>query len=823
MKRIITTITYSLLFILFITSDLQSKTFPFIFEQAAESDNMMLGTQKAEAIVLNTQYAEFVFATAPQEILFENFPVSFGTLGAVKLNLTYNSLNANSQLMTVDDKGLHAFVPNRIVSYYGQIDNEPNSKVFLTYSAGNIFAVIQHQSGETFSISPEYRTNKMVQAHFLTAGNGANHDKQSWLCLTEDATDGHLFSEDMKHLNDIPLSPSKLIDVKVACEATAEFFHLFSDLNKATAYITSVIAQTSKIYEDNINVRLTISYMLIWQKSELDPYKNAPYLNDKLSKMPQQWKNKEVTRSIAVLFASLAAQPGGTYVAGIAYGGLPGRGNLCNSRWGYCVLGIRGGVNFPTTNYSWDVNVAAHEIGHLFGAPHTHRCYWNPPIDTCVSRNMEVGDACFQNIFVPRPGTIMSYCHLTNPTHSVQLFFHKLQKPLMRKAAVRATCNKVVAKPYVSLLNPLGGKIYRAGDIVPLRWTASNVNRISLKYSLDAGKNWLKIADNINVNDSIYNWKSPIITNNQVLVLIHKSSDISVRDESMLTFGIFEPAISVIEPQENDEFARNKKILITWSSIFINSLKIEFTSDGGSNWTPVVNLGKSNRYEWILPDIESEQCKFRITSLDETNVIAESSVFKVGTPFAELITPQAGISICKGKKFEIRWNAKFIKILYLKYSLNNGDKWKKITPLPLKAENGKYVWRVKQAPTKSAKIKIVTRIDGEEIVLYESTGTFEIKDCPDDVENSNGQNSELVTLSPQPVSDFLNVDFAGLNSRESIRINIYTTEGKLIRHLNCNDEKNRIRINTISFPSGTYVLILSNERRMMIKKFNIIR
>jgi len=65
--------------------------------------------------------------------------------------------------------------------------------------------------------------------------------------------------------------------------------------------------------------------------------------------------------------------------------------------------------------YSWTVNVFTHELGHLFGSPHTHACVWNgngSPIDGCGPA-AGYFDGCV--VFPPLPpegGTIMSYCHL---------------------------------------------------------------------------------------------------------------------------------------------------------------------------------------------------------------------------------------------------------------------------------------------------------------------------------------------------------------------------------------------------------------------------
>ncbi len=77
-------------------------------------------------------------------------------------------------------------------------------------------------------------------------------------------------------------------------------------------------------------------------------------------------------------------------------------------------------TSFPT--YSWDVEVATHEMGHVLGSPHTHRCCWNPPgtgttaIDGCYTIEPSGTHTCGNpgNPSSSVGGTIMSYCHLTS-------------------------------------------------------------------------------------------------------------------------------------------------------------------------------------------------------------------------------------------------------------------------------------------------------------------------------------------------------------------------------------------------------------------------
>ncbi len=83
--------------------------------------------------------------------------------------------------------------------------------------------------------------------------------------------------------------------------------------------------------------------------------------------------------------------------------------------YAFCDMDNSGVVNFPT--YSWDVEVITHEMGHVVGSPHTHRCCWNPP-----GTGTTAIDGCYTlegTCATPVPelpvggGTIMSYCHLT--------------------------------------------------------------------------------------------------------------------------------------------------------------------------------------------------------------------------------------------------------------------------------------------------------------------------------------------------------------------------------------------------------------------------
>jgi hypothetical protein len=81
--------------------------------------------------------------------------------------------------------------------------------------------------------------------------------------------------------------------------------------------------------------------------------------------------------------------------------------------YGFANISNSGVSNFPT--YSWNLMVLAHEMGHIVGSPHTHRCCWNPParttaIDACMT--LEGSCATPSPAYPVGGGTVMSYCHL---------------------------------------------------------------------------------------------------------------------------------------------------------------------------------------------------------------------------------------------------------------------------------------------------------------------------------------------------------------------------------------------------------------------------
>jgi hypothetical protein len=181
-----------------------------------------------------------------------------------------------------------------------------------------------------------------------------------------------------------------LINIRLAVETDFEYYQLFNDLDRAMHYVLVMYAATSHIFIDEINCKLEVTYVRLWdQPSGLSFHSHV----DPLPGFRSNWNSTmgQVPRAVAQYFSGRRDLPWG----GIAY--LFG---VCNSS-AYSVVAYAQGsfasLDRPNV-FSFDVSVAAHELGHNFAARHTHDYGY---------------DQCDQANTPARRGTIMSYCSQT--------------------------------------------------------------------------------------------------------------------------------------------------------------------------------------------------------------------------------------------------------------------------------------------------------------------------------------------------------------------------------------------------------------------------
>lgn len=804
MKKYLCLILFFITLASSIASSMPKLNGDFLFKRISSSK--LSDSQLSKAVIadsigiwqISKANADKVFAIGLEKFELSGFPINPLQSADVILEKASSAVDAKTEWYRQTSDGLIKAQGPSVACYKGKIKNYVNSEVFVTYSSGMIFAHVKSIDGLNYDITsvPELDIvgNPKV---IVTEQNLKSRMIPGTIPFTGLEKDIHFNSTeyfDNKNNTNKPLAQKNgLLECKIVVDAVYSYFKLMDhDFNRASSYIAAVMSHVSWLYEEFINVRISVPYVVVRESEEKDPYINdfAAYdFDSKLDAMPQIWKtirSKEKDIALVCMFTDLNdTQASGSMTAGLSFGGYPGTGSLCDIKKGYSIFGINGNYTYPNYNYTWDVSVAAHEIGHNFGSPHTHSCYYAPDmIDTCVTKTqpVPVGDACTSGPAYPAAGTIMSYCHLSNATHSVELKFHPREIPNMRAAAEKAYCVTKITYPIIDILSPLKETSYKYGDVINIRWTSAKVNFVNIFYSTDNGKNWINIKSDIPATDSVYKWNAPKISTTNMTFKVQDNSIDTVFDISNSKITIISPSITLIYPSANIEFGQKEIMTIAWESIISKNFKCFFSSDNGNNWNPISEQLTTNYFNYDIPDIISENCFVKVIDTDDNSVISISPKYSIGISTLKITSPADDEIICSGYNYKIRWNSRFVNTIQLFYSIDAGATWKKLSLAAVKTNPSEYLWKIPASKTDSAKIKVLLK-DDNDIVLFETEKYFKIDTC---IPSSSLEQIEankpfsVQSISPNPAHDKVNVNINLFDNNSIIKYDIYDELGKLI-------------------------------------------
>ena len=164
---------------------------------------------------------------------------------------------------------------------------------------------------------------------------------------------------------------------EVATEADIEFVRVSGGGRAANRKIMSILNRVEGVYERELRLKIEVTYQHVWETSR-DPY-NKTDMSELLDQFQDHWNENffHVDYDLAHMWTGRPDADG----AGIAW-----IGPVCrNRRFGY-------GISKHYRNAPSVVAhiIAAHEIGHNFGADHPNE--EDPPIRACDATIMEATD-----------------------------------------------------------------------------------------------------------------------------------------------------------------------------------------------------------------------------------------------------------------------------------------------------------------------------------------------------------------------------------------------------------------------------------------------
>lgn len=399
----------------------------------------------------------------------------------------YTMIEEPSGLAITIDRGTH---------YRGIIAGKENSLVSLSIYEDEIGGFISDNKLEgNYVLGRLQGKNVNSKKHVLYLDTDMKFEKER-ICDTQEDGIGY----EPEQLEDHSQGRALTDCVRLLLEVDFNMYlNLGSTIAASNNYINTLFNGQATIYAgENINTVLSQSF--IWNAP-------SPYAGFTTGAMLNSFQANR--NNFNADFANL--------LTNINFGGLAATiGAVCaseNNRM--CVSGVLNQIaNVPT--YSFDMEITAHEFGHLFGSFHTHGCYWNgnnTQIDDCGSfLGSPEGAACYNPnnpIFPNNGGTIMSYCYAIGVGVNFANGFGPQPGNVIRNAVTNGTClqpcnNNGCAIPQNLAANNV------TNNTANLAWGAvNNATSYNVQYRKFAGGPWPWINVASIVNNLVINNLTP--------------------------------------------------------------------------------------------------------------------------------------------------------------------------------------------------------------------------------------------------------------------------------------------------------------------------
>ena len=214
-------------------------------------------------------------------------------------------------------------------------------------------------------------------------------------------------------------------------------------------------------------------------------------------------------------------------------------------------------------------------------------------------------------------------------------------------SAETMTADLRISEPaeYIQIISPNGGESWQGNSERSIRWASNGINNISIELSIDNGASWNLIETNFNASIEELVWTIPNTPSENCLVRVKDLNNDELVDQSNRTFIITAaPNIQLVSPNGGESYTPGEQIEIKWNSVSVNSVRLQYSTNNGVNWSFIVPITPSDgSHLWTIPNKPSNQCLIRITEVPDGIVVTESeSVFTINplTSVKETVIPK---------------------------------------------------------------------------------------------------------------------------------------------------------------------------------------
>ena len=384
----------------------------------------------------------------------------------------------------------------------------------------------------------------------------------------------------------------------------------------------------------------------------------------------------------------------------------------------------------------------------------------------------------------------------------------------------------VGGNPNILVTSPNGGENWAVGSNHTINWLSNNVAAIKIEYTTDEGNSWITIVDSIQ-NEGSYNWTVPNTPSYNCKIKITNVTNPSVFDLSNTVFQILQPTIRVIIPNGGENWIAGHDYYVTWNSLNISNVNIEYSTNSGASWLTVVPyLGSSGNYSWKIPNAPSNNCRIKISDVANTSVYDLSdNDFSIIQPSITITSPNGGEYWFMGDSVQIDWISMGVTNVKIEVSLSDGIDW--IILAESVQNTGSFNWIV-QAPYVSWNC-LMKISDANDINIFDvSDSNFVIDTFPtvrDSTNNNFLTEFNLDQNYPNPFNPNTKIKYTVANLSQA-KVNVYDVLGNEIVVL-VNEEKKpgiyEVEFNGRNLPSGIYFYKMQAGSFVETKKMILLK
>ena len=316
----------------------------------------------------------------------------------------------------------------------------------------------------------------------------------------------------------------------------------------------------------------------------------------------------------------------------------------------------------------------------------------------------------------------------------------------------------------ITVTSPNGGEIWTGASTRTISWTYTNVDNVSVEFSLDDGITWTTLAANLPASQLSYSWTVPTTPSYTCRVRV-KDLISPVSDMNDMAFIIPNSWVQLKYPNGGESFGAGTGQYIEWDYSFIQTLKLEYSIDNGTTWSVIGTANAADKYaNWVAPLSVSTQILIRATDVNNAiftdksdlvfsnfalpTIAAEKyyggandgySMYSFKDTYINVLRPNGGEVWGNGTTQGINFSTlNLTSNLKIEYSTNNEATW---TSLATNVVNtsGTYNWTIAAVPSNTCKVRITDTDTG--LVTDKSDNFFTIANVNGIVTSALGSNS----------------------------------------------------------------------------------